>query len=85
MVSAVVEELWEHGEGQATWCPQGSGKASLGRCYLDLRDEGPRAGQRSEGRTSGKNSHLLVSYQDLGTVKYFQVNTAFNHPRSPAE
>lgn len=49
MVSAVVEELWEHGEGQATQCPQGSGKASLGRCHLDLRDEGPCAGQRSEG------------------------------------
>lgn len=85
VLSTAMEELWEHGEGPAAWCPRESGKPSPVRRCIDLRDEGSRAGQRRERKTSQGNLHLLVSYQDPGTVRYFQVNTAFHHPRSPAE
>ena len=66
-----MEELWEHGEGLAARCPRESGKPSPVRRCIDLRDEGSRAGQRSERETSPENLHLLVSYQDPGTVRYF--------------
>lgn len=75
---------WEHGEGPAARCPRGSGKPSPVRRGVDLRDEGSRAGQRRERKTSQESLHLLVSYQDPGTARYFQVNTAFSHPSSPA-
>lgn len=91
MVSAALEEHGsmekgrEHGEGPAARCPWGSGKPSPLRRGVDLRDEGSRAGQRRERQTSQENLHLLVSYRDPGTVRYFQVNTAFSHPSSPVE